>query len=522
MANGKLAPKIYLNSLWTGAGKSSLVTCFVGALINSPDHRDVGVIVCVPYRHQILELLCLTRLTPQQCAFYINKDATFETKDHAPWLVKRGFLKEGYGERHKFNELSPTAVNEAQVLFTTQQMVNFRLQEGKSFGDLQYMHYKGKARQVKLWDEAITSWEELTLDFFEFTDSPGLLKRYNTPLALKLFGIAQDILKLKEGTYTFPDFEDEYGETWDDILQSLKERGEELDSTKRRVAYCLWKMSGREVRVTTDAEGRAAIDWKQSLPDDFFPVVVFDASGKIRTMNDYYAEATDKLEHITDIKRDFSHLTFHHINLGGGKDSWRKRKGPLLELTRELVNLEPDRKTLVIYHSSERDKGKKLQLPNIQQELEGQSPNTGFLTWGNHKQTNQFMDYNRLILAGLLYLPQPDVQVRTYASRQVPTKLELSRNYFRELERGEIKSDLLQAVGRIARTTESDGKPTPADIYIIASDKQMGSVQTLLQKTFPRSQYRKYKREGEKNEGQPTKVDILAASSGSILLTAPR
>jgi hypothetical protein len=284
-------------------------------------------------------------------------------------------------------------------------------------------------------------------------------------------------------------------------------RGETLHAWDRRAAYCLWKVSGKKVRVSKDVDGQTIIDWKRNLPDDFFPVVVFDASGRVRSMYDFYARSTNKLVEITTLKRDFSHLTFHHFNLGGGKNPWRRRTGPLLKLTKSLISQEPDRKTLVIVHKPDLGEKEKKRIPDIQKLLAKDCPNAGWLTWGNHKQTNEFRDYDRLILPGLLYLPQSVIRVRTYGSLQTPTRLDLAEDCFREIERGEIRSDLLQAVGRVARSTK-DGEPIPADILIVASDKQIGSIQELLQETFPGSAYKKGKADAA--SANVTKAELLS------------
>src|SRR5262249_54047777 len=64
MANGKLEPRAYLNSLWTSAGKTSLMTCYVGVHVRLPQYEDVGILICVPFLDQIPGLIKQTKLAP--------------------------------------------------------------------------------------------------------------------------------------------------------------------------------------------------------------------------------------------------------------------------------------------------------------------------------------------------------------------------------------------------------------------------------------------------------------------------
>jgi hypothetical protein len=477
MANGKLSAKAYLNTLWTGAGKTTLMVCFVGCLVKSPEYQEVGVIICIPYLKQILDLIETTKLEPSQFAVYVNEDATYEIEEDGKKVQKR------------YKDLSKTKINNAQVLFTTQAMIKSRLAEGANFSDLDYFYYDDKPRRVKIWDEEILCWEELCLSVGDLAGVSRLLGRYKADLGARIRSIALEIERTKEATYNFPDLEKEYGVPWEEIRNDLRNLEDKAHDWERRSVYSLWKISGKEVAIHKDVD-ETLIEWKQSLPQDMFPIVVFDASGKLRTMYDYYKEATKKLKIVTEMDRTFEHLTFHHVNIGAGKTAWKQRPEALKKLTRELINLEPDRKTLVIVHKPE--KGKRETIPDIEKELSKECQNASWLTWGLHRQRNDFKDFDRLVVPGLFYLPKSVIKVRTHGSRGVPTKLALAEEYFWELERGEVMNDLLQAVGRVARGSK-DGKAMPADVIVIASDRKHGPVRELLQEAFPRSKYKRLK-----------------------------
>jgi hypothetical protein len=222
-------------------------------------------------------------------------------------------------------------------------------------------------------------------------------------------------------------------------------------------------------------------------------------------MYEFYAYSTGKLHYTNEryTQRDWSHLTFHHINLAAGKNAWKKNSGRLVKAIKAALDQEPDRKTLVITHKPDRQK----KIPDIEKLLAKDHSNAKVLTWGSHKQTNEFREYDKLILAGLLYLPKSAIRVTTYGSLQAPVsqKLDDAERCFDAIERGEIRSDLLQAVGRINRNSSN-----PADIYIIASDQQIGSIQELISETFEGAQYRLVKLPKEGKEAGVTHAELLS------------
>ena len=258
MADGKLEPKFYLNALPAGVGKTTLVIEFVKHLIRSEDHRDIGILICVPLLEEIEALI--------QDIWLAKSDVAVVTGDE------------------EFNKMGSTDANSARVLLTTQQLVERRLQNKINFADLDIFWFDGKPRQVKIWDEALMPWEELTLGVDAITRSASLIRGKNTDLADALVGLAGEIVKLSNGDqYEVLDIETVFEETYDDVHRYLfggeRKLGEEHD---RRTAYVLWRLAGKQVRVRHDPAGNKILDWRDQFPEDFAPIVIFDASGRVR------------------------------------------------------------------------------------------------------------------------------------------------------------------------------------------------------------------------------------------------
>jgi hypothetical protein len=102
MVEGRCAPKVYLSSLDPGVGKTQSVVHFVRALMASEAHKGVGV------------LLCLSRL--QEISALVQEMALAET-NYAVLTGNEVLNKLGLGIER---------ANEAQVLFTTQSMIERR------------------------------------------------------------------------------------------------------------------------------------------------------------------------------------------------------------------------------------------------------------------------------------------------------------------------------------------------------------------------------------------------------------
>ena len=136
MANGVCEPKIFLSSVDCGVGKSSTALGFARALMASPDHRHVGMIVCVGRKVEADEVA----------------DALVDYRDNVVVLTQDTAA-----------DLTLDALDRAQVLVTTQQRVA-RATDGRSFGDIEAFRYLGAPRKVRAWDEAFLPGVAIALD----------------------------------------------------------------------------------------------------------------------------------------------------------------------------------------------------------------------------------------------------------------------------------------------------------------------------------------------------------------------
>lgn len=473
--NGEVEPKYYLCDLPTGTGKTSLIACYAHHLAER--HPDEGVLICVPALREIGELVPhLRRLGVKQEQIYV------------------------FTSDEKFNALGCAHEHgdEASICITTQQMVKSRLFNVTRFADLSEFHFKGRSRTLKLWDEALIPWEELVLTVDEIARLPQLVRRYNPTLADRLHDVSEEVRKVDDARYDFPDLVTECDFREPDFKKDVLAWQRDSESA-RALVRTLVSLCGKTVRVSKDQNLSTVLTWRNHIPDDFLPALIFDASGRNRTMYRHYANSTNKLEIITKATKRYDNVTFHHLNIGGGKDKWRKQAEKLFTATAACINNEPERRCLVIHHKEEAESafnpaarfgGK---VPDIASELEGQAKNPNaveFLTWGMHTQTNQFESFDKLVMPGLFYLPRRTIEVRTRGSNQLSGEETVEAERLAEIELGELRNDILQAVGRICirrcvKGANGEAQAPKADVYVMASNKAGHSVPDLLRELFP-------------------------------------
>src|SRR4051794_3311604 len=131
MAEGSCEPRFYLSSLDPGVGKTQTVVHFLRALLSSPQHGDVGVIIFLFTKQQIEEVVTRANLDPTDYAVLMTAE------DEA--------------ERNLIDSGAPDP-NSARVLFTTQQRLQLLCKDDKKFSDVEAYHFRGRPRQVRIWD----------------------------------------------------------------------------------------------------------------------------------------------------------------------------------------------------------------------------------------------------------------------------------------------------------------------------------------------------------------------------------
>jgi hypothetical protein len=439
MADGTCFPQFYLSSLDPGVGKTTVFTHFIAHLIRSADHGDVSVLVCVSYKTEIRNLL----RTLMQFGVSASELGVFTRDD-------------------ELNALGSSDRGAARVLITTHQMIARRCCGG-SFSNVTAFQYYGRPRNVRVWDEAILPGEVVRLSADQIA---GLQEPCRYALPDLGNGLESLVLKLRSAqpgsSFTMPTVASLGGRPAVTVLEMMAAGRRGRDAT---AAEQLLHLAGRTVCIRNDSnEVATALDYRETLPDDLAPMVILDASGRVR---ETYAlwEDREGLVRLQTAAKDYSSLQINVWHRGGGKSSFGRHGDSLLKGIAATVNTRPHEKWLVVHHLNALE-------GRFADDLRGlvQTPdNLSFIHWGKHHGVNDYADISNIILAGTMFLPPMIYEGRARLAANLGAEHELPDETLTAVTRGEHADLILQALSRAAvRRSEGDGC-APCTAYIIAA-----------------------------------------------------
>lgn len=450
MTEGTASPHFFLSSLDPGVGKTTTLIHFVQHLLRSEQHRDVSVLLCFSQREEIKKLVEEMGLAETDFAVFTR------------------------GE--EYTGLSWTKPNDARVLFTTQEMIR-RHCRGGSFRDAKAFHYNGAVRAVRIWDEEMLPGSVVSLSTDQLASLREPLRQTHPALAERVVGLERELeASGGKGSFTWPDVEEATG-----ISQLAAQRG--LD--KRRVEHLdsLYALSGRRVLLRKPNNAReviTALDNRDAIPDDLAPAVILDASGRVRAAYEQWEKATGKLKRLPSVTKSYRNLTVHVMDKGAGKTAWTLNGGALAGEVARMIDSKPEEEWLVIYHKGVNGGGIPDQIRGL---LSSNPDRVHFLNWGKHKGTNEFRHIQNVILAGLHNHPDTDYEMKARYFNGVPNGQQVSKTLVQEIEAGEQKHHILQALCRSSVRQGNGHDCGPCNAYIIAPKRS--GVRGFLPEVFP-------------------------------------
>jgi len=452
MANGVAKECFYLSALDPGIGKTQTLYSFVRNLVHSEPHKDVGV------------LICLGRLE--------------EVENFVNGIKKSGEMPSTaiavLTSNEALNALGHPIPQEAQVLVTTQQRIEKR-QRGKLLSGTDEWNFKGKPRAVRVWDETFIPGRAVTLDTDAMAGLFGILSTISPELRERVKDTFNKVEEAPDGsTFTVPDFAEEYGIS---IFQVIHAIGAKARVGQKEAATDLWHLSGRTVSVRRCSLNKSTlVDYRETLPPDLAPMLILDASGRVRsTYKDL--EARGLLVRLREATKRYDNLTINVWDRGGGKSAFAKHGEELCKEVARMVLTKPEEPWLIITHKPDPMAGDYERC--IRQHLQGAKVDVEFITWGNHMATNAFVDRPNVILAGTLFysIPQYEGVKRTAAARRAPDG-PVSAEEIAEVRLGEFKHHVLQALCRGSVRRCIGASCAPCTAYIIA-DSRHGFLEAL-------------------------------------------
>lgn len=469
MAEGTSERKFFLSSLDPGVGKTQTIVHFIAALLASPAHKDVGVLLCLSRLSEIERLIDEVGVTQNELAIV--------TSD--PELNARGNAN----------------ASEARILITTQQMVEKRLTpfgiagNTSNLADANLFHYQGNPRAVRIWDESFLPGQTITLN----RDDAAFLFKPMRSVFPKLTGQIEDLFTTLRGVedgaiMQLPDFAEDNAVELNEVLGIFSNPVDPTDGLlkedQRQAISSLWFLSGKMVTIRKDGKyGNTVIDYRDTLPEDLAPMVILDASGRVRdTYRDLEVSRGTLVRLKTAVKR-YDPLTLHLWQTGGSKRSFHDN-GPRLACgIARTIDTKPSEHWLVVTHQAGGKVG------NVEKEIlsylkETSAANVSFTTWGRHSATNAYVDVLNVILAGTLFyrISYYEALKRLAAGRHSASGVVTPEELYRVMM-GEHAHLILQALCRgVVRKCDGD-KCHPMNAYIIASVRS--GIPSSLQSIFP-------------------------------------
>jgi hypothetical protein len=451
MAEGRAEPKVHLASLDPGVGKTQTVVQFLAALcqpepstnsIKRPSYRDCTTLPAA--------IVCAGRLDQIRAMVDDAKSAGLRDDDFAVYSSDDTLNAMGRGIEDCGN---------ARVLFTTHAMV-LRRCEGKPFAATTAFHFKHTPREVRVWDEACTPGTPITLSV---RDLPSLGARLGCPdLHGRLIILSAELLRRRDGErIVFPDLVTESGFDLNDLMHSVDDASEDL----KTAASALWFLSGKTVTVRNDRIGNAILDYRETLPEDIAPLLVLDASVRVRETYKLWEILRGGVVRLTEAPKDYSPLTVHVWSEGGGKSAYKDadRRHRIIQGVAATVDTCPTDKWLIVHH-------KDASFEAEVRALLSSAADVAFIHWGAHDATNAYAERPRVILAGTLFLrPSQYEAIGRVAAGITSFDGGFDAFLFEMVRRGEHRHFILQAACR-GLVRKCDGERCPrSHLYLIAS-----------------------------------------------------
>lgn len=488
MANGTALPTLYLSSLDPGVGKTQTLYAFVRNLVRSPAHIGVGVLICLGRLEEVRSFVegmnAIGSLPPTAVAVMTSDPA--------------------------LNALGHPVPQEAQVLVTTHQRLE--RMRGRRLSDASAFSYQGKPRAVRVWDESFLPARAVVLNTNTIAGLLETLSTINPDLRARIMATVNEVEGLSDNsTYTVPDFGAEFGVSLPKMIRAM---GRRAPTKLKEAAADLWHLSGRTVSVRCgNRDGWALVDYRDSLPPDMAPMLILDASGRVRaTYHDM--EARGLLVRLQSAVKRYDNLTVHLWDKGGGKSSFSNHGDELCKEVARMVLTKPQEPWLVIVHKPHPTGGDYERL--IRQHLQGANVDVAFLTWGNHMATNAYVDRPNVILAGTLFYSDAQYEAlkRSVAGQRASDAC-VSAEALARVKAGETMHHLLQALCRASvRRCEGDGCPLTI-AYVIGSSRH--DFQGALAEAFPGTRVTPWRPEGLKLTGYVAKAIAYLSEMAKVV-----
>ncbi len=396
-AEGNVEEAVYVSAIPAGTGKSASLAAFAEALMDSPRHNDVGMLIAV---NRVAEAFDMAKaLLPYRAKLCVIVGS------------ERAHIADGESTIDVRTMGAYSEANEAQVVVTTQAALKASLKGASSFDEVHRYYYRGRRRAVVCWDEAIAFNRPVVLDGDNIASLTKAIRRQSSNAAVALLEWAAGLARVNTGDCLVPDFaalgvdfmrlEDDVGEA-DDLVAQAK---------------ALAVVSGAKGWVVReDNNAPAMVSYQPELPASLMPITVTDASAARGVHHASYEQMarTRRVVYLREAPKTYRNLTIRIVPTAASRSVYRDQKTTrgleLIEMAaRYIRSVAPDDVLVVSYKSWMPIRGvaeRTIAAAINARMSDDEWRRVGHLTWGTHTATNKFTRVRHVLLMGLNFVPR--------------------------------------------------------------------------------------------------------------------
>lgn len=448
---GTLPPKYHLLSLDPGMGKTQACAAFIRAWRNAGFVPASSILVGVSTLDELKAFVAGSGLAPDEFGVLTSDPAA--------------------------NDLGVDVMahDSAPVLFTTQQMLRSRT-KGSTFSRATNFHFHGQPRALRLWDEEILPSDGVVFRLDDLRAFASHLRSRFPEFVVNVDAFASIVDASEPGAIlTIPS-------SLGLDANMARSAASYISNDKTRATFwSLLLMSGKNMVVASGSNGKELIGTTPSLPADFAPVVVMDASGRVRTTYNLWETHKNDLVRLPSASNDYENLVVRVWKRSVGKDKMVRNANVRNDVVMAIIDAvasAPSEDWLVISY--------KDSLPLLRQSVSaGLDPVTfdrvAWLNWGKHLGTNEFRHISNVIIVGQRTYPAQAYKALSLAASGLPLSASgtLDDNAIRK---GEYSHHLLQALCRASVRKSSNGQAGPCQAFLVTS---LGDIDEVLHGIFP-------------------------------------
>lgn len=411
---GELTSSYYLSSIDPGIGKTESYCSFIKSCKEMGFFPEGSILVAVATLEEISSMVL-------RCG--LAKD------DYACLTGDGGINAMGRGEAR---------ISGARVLFTTQAMIRSRT-AGKSFASTKDFHYEGAPRTLRIWDEGFVLAKGVTLSMHDLTGLSRSVRSSNPGLLACIDALATQMVVRAAGDQIAIPCEIA-------TLARTAECGKPLPAACKKTLSDLVSVAGTVMVLRTlgGVVGSVLVGASAALPTDFAPVIILDASGRVRGTYKSHKAGIGNLVRLTSSVRDYANVCVHVCKAAVGKDALADNdyRDQIYRASAKIIDSKPHERWLVISYKS----CSEFDVENEIKHYVANPSNIRFVNWGRHHGTNEFRDCkNILVIGSNLYGPDGYHALELGASG-LPTDKFASPT--KEFAGDELCNNILQAIMR--------------------------------------------------------------------------